>query len=266
MIQTLPTLCGSVAGSASGLGVKMHNAGYADLGIDFTYVAIGTDELGDVMSAMRHLRMRGLGVSMPFKQEVIGFLDDAGPDVRAIGACNTVVNENGRLVGHNTDWIGAMRSLQEAGVADFRRALVVGAGGAARAVAYGLRQQGPEVFVAARRPEQAFRLSEALGLSGQVDLEDQGKLDADLLVNATPMASPDGPLALADHDSAEAILDVVFQPRTTPLIAAARERRMKCAAGWRMLLHQAMFQFELYTQSNAPTEAMERVLESSLPA
>src|SRR5687767_6319129 len=102
MIRTRPTLCGSVSGNPSSLGVAVHTAGYRELGLDYTYVALGTETLDPVVSLVRQLGFRGLGVSMPFKQEILRFLDDTTPEVRAIGACNTVVHDAGRLIGHNT--------------------------------------------------------------------------------------------------------------------------------------------------------------------
>lgn len=110
MTRTAPQLCGSISGRASpnALGVKMHEAGYAAAGLSFRYVSAESQDLHSTVGAFLELGFRGFGVSMPFKREILSLLDEVSPDTCAIGACNTVVNESGRLSGHNTDWRGAM--------------------------------------------------------------------------------------------------------------------------------------------------------------
>src|SRR5579862_3814056 len=107
------TLCGSLSRLASPLGRSMHEAGYRELGLAFTYVPFEVRELKDAIAGMRGLGIRGFGVSQPFKQEVMPLLDALDPVAARIGAVNTIVNDDGRLTGHNTDWIGATRALEE---------------------------------------------------------------------------------------------------------------------------------------------------------
>lgn len=136
------TLCGSLSRFPVALGMAMHNAGYRALGLDWTYVAFRLDEehggLEGALAGMRALGIRGVGVSMPYKLQIMPLLDDIEPLAARIGAVNTVVNEDGRLLGHNTDWSGAARALAEATPLEQARVLLLGAGGAARAVAFGL--------------------------------------------------------------------------------------------------------------------------------
>ncbi len=141
MNRTIPVLCCSVAANPSPLGVKLHNAGYEALGLDYRYFAIGAADIEPVLQCMRTLAIRGLGVSMPHKQAVIPFLDEVSQDVQAIGACNTVVQENGRLYGYNTDWVGALGAIDEAGSGGLHSAVIIGAGGVARAIAYALKNK-----------------------------------------------------------------------------------------------------------------------------
>lgn len=266
MTETVPFLCGSVAATSSPLGVKLHDAGYAALGLPFKYVAIGTTNLESVVKAVKALNFRGFGVSMPFKQAIIPFLDEVTPEVSAIGACNTVVVRDGRLVGHNTDWQGALSALDEAGGLSIRTAVIVGSGGVARAIAYGLKQKNIEVFVAARSEEKRKQLVKDLKLSGEDSIENQGKFRAQLVINATPLADlPNVPVNLSFHTNGEVLLDVVFQKKQTPLVKAASEQGWRVAPGWRMLLHQALRQFELYTEKKPPVSVMERVLAEALP-
>jgi len=266
MVDTYPTLCGSVAGEASDLGVAIHEAGYEALDLDYAYVAMGTDDVGEAMDHARGMGFRGLGVSMPFKGAVVSHLDDVGEDVETIGACNTVVFEDGRATGHNTDWRGAMRALRETASLDVDRAEIVGAGGVARAIAYGLREAGVEVVVSARSAGQRSALVDDLALAGETDLDGQGRSGAELVVNATPVADLPGPVDLSAHDDGEWLLDVVFAERRTDLVEAAAERGWRVTPGWRMLLHQACEQFERYTGETAPIEPMGAVLADALGA
>lgn len=265
-IATIPRLCCSVAAKPSPLGVKLHDAGYRALNLDFKYVAVGSAEIEPVISMVRTFGIRGLGVSMPHKIAVISYLDEVSEDVKAIGACNTVVNDDGRLSGHNTDWRGADAALAEAGLTNCRTALIVGAGGAARAIAYALRHRDMAVTVAARNRSQAETLVTELGLHAAIHLDDQRSREFELVVNATPVASvPDGPVATDWATPPAGVFDVVFQTRLTPLTTFASEQGSAAVGGWRMLLHQAAAQFQLYTDHAAPLDAMQPVLEAALP-
>jgi shikimate dehydrogenase len=265
MIETIPTLCGSIAGKPSPLGVKMHDAGYAALDLAFKYIAIGTDNLSSAIAGIKSLEFRGVGISMPFKQEVIHYLDRVTPEVQTIGACNTVVIDQGQLTGYNTDWQGAIAALKECSNNFGDSATIVGAGGVARAIAYGLKQQGLRVYVASRSIAHRSDLVHQLLLDGDCDLEHQGQFGSPLVVNATPNAEfPGGPIDLAQHRNGTLLLDVVFQRKNTPLAVEATSRNWSVARGWRMLLHQALRQFELYTRKNPPVSAMEKVLSDAL--
>ena len=188
MNRTIPVLCCSVAANPSPLGVKLHTAGYEALGLDYRYFAIGAADIEPVLQCVRTLAIRGLGVSMPHKETVIPFLDEVNQDVQAIGACNTVVQENGRLYGHNTDWVGALGAIDEAGSGGLHSAVIIGAGGVARAIAYALKQRGMTVFVSARSADEREKLVNDLGLDGADTLEQQGQFDAELVVNTTPVS------------------------------------------------------------------------------
>jgi shikimate dehydrogenase len=260
--KTIPTMCWSVAANPSPLGVKLHDAGYATLGLDFKYVAIGSDEIAPIVDSMRRLGVRGLGVSMPHKLSVIEHLDEVSEDVRVIGACNTVVNTESRLHGYNTDWVGASRAIEEEGLSDCASALIVGGGGVARAIAYALKKGGMNVDISTRSEGQGQQLVSDLGLRSFIKFEERESASAELLVNATPDS---GLVRLSTSNLPRGVFDVVFNTRTTPLTRAARELGVSAVAGWRMLLLQAAAQFELYTGTEAPLSEMGRVLEAALP-
>lgn len=265
MAETYPKLCGSVAGETSELGVKMHKAGYSTLDLDYTYIAIASDDIEETLETVRYLDFRGLGVSMPFKESIIPHLDEIGDDVEAIGACNTVVFEDGQAKGYNTDWRGAIRALKKTSELDVEKAEIIGAGGVARAISYGLKQEGIKVFVSARRESQRKELVNDLDLSGHTDIEGQGEAGAELVVNATPVAEQSqSPVHLDKHENGEWLLDVVFEEKETDIICDADEKSWKTTPGWRMLLHQALEQFELYTGQEALEEPMAEILERTL--
>ncbi len=263
--NTYPKLCGSVAGEASELGVKMHNAGYEAKDLGYTYIAVGAEDIQEILGSVQELDFRGLSVSMPFKEEIIPLLDNINDDVETIGACNTVVIEEGETTGYNTDWRGAINALKETAELDVEKAEIIGAGGVARAIAYGLKQHGIEVYISARSEDQRKELAEDLNLAGETNLDNQGDAGAELVVNATPVAEqPDSPVNLEKHENGQWLLDVVFTDIQTDIIRDAEERGWKSTKGWRMLLHQALKQFELYTGEEPPTEEMGRVLREGL--
>ena len=193
---------------------------------------------------------------MPHKRPIIPLLDEVDDDVAAIGACNTVVNDGGALRGHNTDWKGALLALDEAGIEGLRTAVIVGAGGAAHAIAYALKQRGLRVSVAATPFADAELLVRKMDLASALPLEEQGSAGADIVVNATPVAA----VRLAAHERARVLLDVVPDGVRTEMVRQAERQGLRVAPGWRMLLHQAALQFTLYMEVPAPLQVMERSL------
>ena len=140
-------------GEPFSLSVKMHNAAYRALDLDYTFVCFGIQNPEMGVQAIRTLGIRGMSVSMPYKVTVMPFLDSIDQAALAIGAVNTINNISGRLTGYNTDYKGAVRALQESTSLSGKRLAILGAGGAARAVAYGSRKEGAEVVVFNRSPE-----------------------------------------------------------------------------------------------------------------
>jgi shikimate dehydrogenase len=232
------------------------------LGFPITHLEVQTSNLGNATQALRQLDVIGCGVTMPYKETIIPLLDQADTEVQTIGGCNCVEVREGRWIGHNTDGYGALAALREAAgdIDSLKSAVVVGAGGVARAIAHALSSQGLAVHVAARRIEQAQKLCDDLGLAGALDLGQQGSPVPDLVVNATPDANAKGAVRMESHPRASALLDVVVSPTPTGLVQQARERRMAVAEGWRMFLHLAARHVELWAGKPAPI----RVLEAAL--
>lgn len=268
MTMSIPVLCTSIASRPSALGVVMHNAAYEAAGVPFTYVAFGIENTKEAVLAMRYLGIRGMGVSMPHKVEIMQYLDTIDDTAMQIGAVNTVVNDDGRLTGYNTDWVGAIRALKERTTLQGKRVVVIGAGGAARAVIYGLVCEGCSVVVYNRTIEKAKKLSTDFNVQLGGDLRDLALVgEYDILVNATsvgsnaPNESIVPPSVLQKH---KLVLDVVFIPPETKLIRDATLKGSTGISGIRMLVHQGLRQFELYTGQQGPFEAMEQALLAAI--
>ncbi len=260
-------LCGSIARHAGTLGQHLHRAGYAALGLDHAYVSFGVEDLAGAITGMRALGLRGLGVSMPYKEAVLPLLDALDPLARRIGAVNTIVNDDGRLTGHNTDALGASRALAEVIDVAGRRVLLLGSGGAARAIAHALSDAGARLHVAGRTLPRAEALAAAVGASAG-PLATVDPAEHEVVINATSagMAEVTATPALdparlgPDH----LLMDIVFRPLETALVAGARALGARVITGDRMLLHQACGQFELYTGHPAPIDAMAAALAARL--
>jgi len=262
------TLCGSFSRLASPLGRSMHEAGYRALGLAFAYVPFEVRDLPGALVGLRALGIRGVGVSQPFKQEVIPLLDALEPVAERIGAVNTIVNDDGRLTGHNTDWIGATRALEEVRPLAGTRVLLVGAGGAARAIAFGLRERGARTTVANRDAAKAERLAVEVGAQSVPFDSVRRAGEYDVVINATSLGQSDvgaeSPIPEDALARGQVVMDIVYKPPQTRLVEAADRRGCVAVRGVRMLLHQAVAQFELYTGRSPPLSAMEEALRVAM--
>lgn len=247
-------LCISLAGRPTSIGTRFHNFLYARLGLDFAYKACTTDDLPGAVAGIRALGIRGCGVSMPFKQDVMPLLDALDPSAEAIGAVNTIVNDAGRLTGYNTDVLALEALLPEAAGS----AAIAGSGGMAAAVAAALRRRGcTGITIAARNEATGRALADRCG--GRW-VPDAASVRADVLVNATPvgMAGTDSdggdpPFPRRAVGSALTVVDVVAAPPCTPLVTLARGLGVPTVTGDAVMALQAAEQFERYTGVR-PTE------------
>lgn len=244
----------------------MHQAGYDALGLPFLYVPFACHDLPAAISGMRALGIRGLGISMPFKTQILPLLDTIDAHAKRLGAVNTVVQTDGVLAGFNTDAEGAVAALEEHGPLRGKRVLLVGAGGAARAMAFAFRDRGARLVIVNRTDHRAQTLAEEVGGVAR-PFADPGQ-DHDILVNGSSAGmtdvDPGSPLDPALLSSDKIVMDAVYKPIDTALLRDARARGATCIDGTRMLLHQAMGQLRLYTGREAPREAMEAALRAAL--
>lgn len=252
----------------------LHNAAFAALGLDYAYVAlpVAPARLGEAVAGLRALGFRGANVTVPHKQTVRAFVDELDPEARLAGAVNTlVVADDGRLLGFNTDVDGFGRAFREAAPErlDGLVALVLGAGGAARAATLWLARAGAEVTVVARDAVAAAGVAEmvrAAAPGAAARTLPLAALDATLvasaavLVNATTLGMGGAgkvPRAFVDNVRRDhVVFDVVYGRQPTPLIAQARQRGARAIDGFSMLIWQAAAAFELWTGEVAPLEVM----------
>ena len=242
----------------------IHNAAYRALGLDWVYVALPVPpgRVPAALTGMRALGIEGLSVTMPHKGAVAAQVDVLTADAAALGAVNSVRSDGERLVGDNTDGGGFVDSLREAGVDPAgRRCVVLGAGGAARAVIRALAGAGADrVVVVNRDPGRAGVAAQLAGDRGSVGT-DADLADADLLVQATPVGMGDDPTLAADPEllpDDAVVADLVYHPLVTPLLAAAEARGLRTVDGLGMLVHQAARQLQAWTGAEAPVDVMRR--------
>jgi shikimate dehydrogenase len=255
----------------------MHNRALAALGLNYAYLAFAVDppRLADAVRGLRVLGCAGFNVTIPHKETVMPLLDEVTPAARACGAVNCVCSREGRLIGHNTDGSGFVAALREAGVEPGGAvALVVGAGGAGRAVAFSLAEAGVSgLVVVDLQPQRAVGLADEVravrGISAHAlhaadPALPQAVASADLLVNASPAGMhPDVdrmPLLPEWFRPGQVVADIVYTPRETRWLAEARRRGLRTVDGVGMFVHQGARSFELFTGQAAPVALMREVV------
>ena len=258
-----------VAGNpiAHSLSPLMQNTAFRRESVNAVLLPLKVRAVDDLLSLMRGLPLAGLAVTMPLKQEVLPHLDNSDPLTAKIGACNTLrVGGDGKIVGFNTDVAGVVRPLEKRLKLQGARIAILGAGGAARAAAFGLVAQGAEVCIVNIIHEDAVKLarqSKAKALKHELF----AKARFDVLINATPcgMTGNKQPLPIKENElNAGLVFDMVYNPLETPLLKLARERGIPVISGLEMFVQQGARQFEIWTGKPAPEAEMQRVVELEL--
>jgi shikimate dehydrogenase len=259
----------------------MQEAAFRALGLNWRYltVEVSPENLADAIRGVRAFGMRGINLTIPHKVAVIPHLDEIAPDAAVIGAVNTVRREGNRLIGENTDGKGFLRGVRvDAGVdPKGKRAIVLGAGGAARAIVTELALAGVgDLVVVNRSAERARKMTDELAAKTNRLIRCHPwrgtyrvPADADLLVNATSIGLyPDidamPPVDLDDAQPSLLVCDAVFNPPETRLLAAARLRGLPVLDGLSMLVYQGVIAFQLWTGQDPPEDVMKRALRQAL--
>jgi len=256
------------------LSPVMHNAAFEKLGMDAVYLAfrVSKDELEDAIRGAKSLGIAGLNVTIPLKEKALAFVD-AEEVAKKIGAINTIDFSSGTAVGYNTDGIGSMQVLKETvGELKGKNVLIIGAGGAAKAIAFYLDLEGAEVTLANRTKERAAQLAAKLSNAAAIGLGAELKKQikaSDILVNATSVGMhphEDATLVNADMMHPDLVVfDVVYNPVETRLLKeATRAGVKKIVDGVKMLVYQGAASFKIWTKEEPPIAVMENAVRAAL--
>jgi shikimate dehydrogenase len=251
MINRETLLCMSLAGRPGNFGTRFHNYLYEKLNLNYIYKAFTTQDIEAAVKGVRALGIRGCAVSMPFKESCMTYLDAIDPSAKVIDSVNTIVNDNGKLTGLNTDYIAVKQLIASNQLDNSSTVVIQGSGGMGKAVIAAFRDAGfKNVIIAARNRNTGIALAEQYGFEWR---SQPNGIQADILVNVTPLGMEGGKdsetLAFNSEliESAHVIFDVVALPPETPLIRLARAMNKKVITGSEVIALQAVEQFELYT-------------------
>ncbi len=255
------------------LSPVMHNAAFAALGMNGVYVPMPVENVSTAVSGLVALGFCGVSVTVPHKETVMNCLDEIDPVARRIGAVNTLLfrkhPDSGKVVsrGFNTDWLGSNLALAAEMKLPGSRVLVLGAGGAAKAVGFGLVEAGAEVIITNRSVERGRELADWLGCSF-CSSDQLGSIRADVLVNTTSVgmepnveAVPIDPQLLTNF---QVVMDIVYAPLQTRLLKRAAEVGCRTVDGLAMLLYQGAVQFKIWTGRQPPKDVMRQALLAEL--
>ena len=254
---------------AHSMSPAIHNAAFDHTGVDAVYLPFKVDEPVSFVKDFRSIDVQGYSVTIPHKETIMAAMDEIDPVATAIGAMNTVVNRDGKLIGYNTDYLAAVGGLEKVTRLAGKRAVMIGAGGGARAIAFGLKQMGVDLTVTDVVSDKARKLAEDVGCKW-IELSKLGKPDADILLNATPVGMhpkvDDTPIPVDWLRPETVVFDIVYNPIETRLLREARRIGCKTVSGFDMFVSQAVAQFELWTGRKAPVQIMADVVRKRLTA
>jgi shikimate dehydrogenase len=249
----------------------LYNAAIQALRLNCLYVPFAVNDLAKAVEGVRHLGIAAIGVTIPYKVDIIPYLDRLDSDAQRIGAVNVVVNQEGILVGSNTDGKGALRALHEQVVYAGQHVVLLGAGGAARAIAFALADAGCTITIVNRTLAHAQDLAAAVG--GRVKAVGFETLPellqaSNIIIQTTPVGMANTPqegqtpIPAALLRPEMTVMDIVSNPRETPLLHDALQAGCRVVYGYRMLLWQGVDKFSLYTGVEPPVEVMEQAMEA----
>jgi 3-dehydroquinate dehydratase / shikimate dehydrogenase len=251
----------------SSLSPIMMNTAFRRETVNAVYLALQANKLSDLLKLVHEIPIQGLSVTMPLKEEIMAHLEKTDPLSAKIGACNTVLRaQDGKLYGFNTDVAGITGPLEKRLSLRGAKVLVLGAGGAARAAVFGLRDKGAEVFILNRTAETAQKLARQSGAK-TIKKDAVAKTAFDVIINATPIGMTGikaNQLLEAKDLNTKLVFDLVYNPLETPLLRMARQKGIPIITGIEMFVQQGARQFEIFTGKPAPEEEMLRVIIHAL--
>jgi len=245
----------------------IQNLAFAHHQLNAVYVALPVTDIGAAVTGMRALDLQGLSVTIPHKEQVMAHLDSCDQDAERIGAVNTIVRRDNRLIGYNTDGRGALQALEAKTSVQGTAVTIIGAGGGARAVGYALRAAGARLTIVNRGIQRGQRLASELKATF-VPLNRLNGLDCRILINTTPVGmtpNADGIIVSPDWLNDDmVVMDLVYNPLQTRLLTAAAAAGCQTVDGLGMLVYQGGIQFELWTGKRAPLDQMMQTAYQSL--
>lgn len=248
------------------LSPAIMNAALRRENVNGVYLALHAKALPDLIACVRDIPIHGLSITMPYKESILQHLDNTDSHTTKIGACNTVVRaQDGKLYGFNTDTSGVVRPLEQRITLQGAKILVLGAGGAARAAVFGLKERGAEVYILNRSAGPAQKLARS-ARARTIKRPDLKKLSFDVIINATPVgmgSSKESPLTEKEIN-ARYVFDMIYDPAETTFMTLARARGATVIPGVEMFVHQAARQFEIWTGKPAPWDEMLKVVNLAL--
>ena len=254
------------------LSPNIHNAAFRQLGLDHTYIAykIPSGELSAGIGALKEIKIAGFNVTIPHKVEMMKFLDEMDTTCRVIGAVNTVLNEDGKLKGYNTDMIGFLDPIKKRNLTiKDSQVMLLGAGGAARAIITGMvKEKASKITIVNRTLENAKKISEfAKKIGGNVDivsLQEANELISEykFIINSSSigMNNEPSPISTEGVNENSIVYDIVYQPMNTDLLKKSKERGATIIYGYEMLLSQAACSVEIWHKTQAPYDVMKKAL------
>ena len=244
----------------------MMNTAFRRETVNAVYLGLHAKTLKDLISCVHEIPIRGLSVTLPYKQEIVAALSNSDPLTKQIGACNTVVRaQDGKLYGFNTDVAGIVVPLEQRLTLSGAKILIVGAGGAARAAVYGLKNKGVEVFITNRTAEKGQALARQ-AKAKYLKRADVGKSSFDVIINATPLgmgSNKQSPLEDKELNT-KFLFDLVYVPAETKLVKMAKAKNIQIIPGLEMFVQQGARQFEIWTGKPAPIAEMAFVVGKAL--
>jgi shikimate dehydrogenase len=249
------------------LSPALHNAAFSALGLNAVYLAFETRDIEGALKGMRALGLKGLSVTRPYKSAAIPWLDEVEDLARQIGAVNTIVNQDGRLIGYNTDADAALQALERRLDLFGKTALILGAGGAARAIGFMLKDSGVKLTIVNRSRERGEALARALNCAYRPWTEAAG-IPADVIIQTTPVGlhpfDDQSPLPAEAFNKEMTVMDIIYNPLETRLLRLARERGCVTINGLEMFIAQGAEQFRRWTGLEPPLRVMKEAVEKIL--